>query len=227
MRWDVLAVTAAALAGLTWLYRRDRERYRRLRGGFFALCLDLFERYRVVQDDVDFPVLTGRYRGHEVRLEPIIDHLTMRKLPSLWLQVSLIAPVPYQGIFDLLVRPRGTEFYSPSSDLPYELRLPPGWPADAQLRSDDPARMPPLETMAQHRYLFEDPRLKEMLVTPKGVRLVYQVQQAERAKYAVLRQIEFTDYTLAPSLARRLLEATLAIRRSLEQALGADPVSPP
>ena len=215
MRWDVLAVAAAALIALSWLYRRDRERFRRLRGGFFSGCLDLFEQYRVVQDDVDFPVLTGRYRGHEVRLEPIVDHMTMRKLPSLWLQVSLIAPVPYQGIFDLLVRPRGTEFYSPSIDLAHEMRLPPGWPSDAALRSDDPARMPPLAVMAQHRYLFEDPRLKEMLVTPKGVRLVYQVQQAERAKYAVLRQIEFLDNTLPPGLARRLLEATIAIRTSL------------
>lgn len=215
MRWDVLAVAAAGLIALTWLYRRDRERYRRLRGAFFAACLDLFEQYRVVQDDVDFPVLTGRYRGHEVRLEPIVDHLTMRKLPSLWLQVSLIAPVPYQGIFDLLIRPRGTEFYSPSIDLAHEMRLPPGWPSDAALRSDDPARMPPLAVMAQHRYLFEDQRLKEMLVTPKGVRLVYQVQQAERARYAVLRQIEFLDNTLPPGLARRLLEATIAIRASL------------
>jgi len=215
MRWDVLAVAAAALIALSWLYRRDRERFRRLRGGFFSGCLDLFEQYRVVQDDVDFPVLTGRYRGHEVRLEPIVDHMTMRKLPSLWLQVSLIAPVPYQGIFDLLVRPRGTEFYSPSIDLAHEMRLPPGWPSDAALRSDDPARMPPLAVMAQHRYLFEDPRLKEMLVTPKGVRLVYQVQQAERAKYAVLRQIEFLDNTLPLGLARRLLEATIAIRTSL------------
>jgi hypothetical protein len=215
MRWDVLAVTVAALAALTWLYRRDRERFRRLRGGFFTACLGLFEQYRVVQDDVDFPVLTGRYRGHEVRLEPIVDHMTMRKLPSLWLQVSLIAPVPYQGIFDLLVRPRGTEFYSPSIDLTHDMRLPPGWPSDAALRSDDPARMPPLAIMGQHRYLFEDQRLKEMLVTPKGVRLVYQVQQAERAKYAVLRQIEFLDNTLAPALARRLLEATIAIRASL------------
>ena len=215
MRWDVIAVAAAALIALTWLYRRDRERYRRLRGGFFSACLDLFEQYRVVQDDVDFPVLTGRYRGHEVRLEPIVDHMTMRKLPSLWRQVSLIAPVPYQGIFDLLIRPRGTEFYSPSIDLAHEMRLPPGWPSDAALRSDDPARMPPLAVMAQHRYLFEDQRLKEMLVTPKGVRVVYQVQQAERARYAVLRQIEFLDNTLPPGLARRLLEATIAIRASL------------
>ena len=54
-----------------------------------------------------------------------------------------------------------------------------------------------------------------MLVTPKGVRLVYQVQQAERAHYLVLRQVEFADNTLSPPLARRLLEAVLAIRSSL------------
>ncbi len=215
MRWDVLALVAAAVIGLIWLYRRDRERARRLRGGFFTACLDLFDSYRVVQDAVDFPVLTGKYRGHEVRLEPIVDHLTLRKLPSLWLRVSVIAPVPYQGIFDLLIRPRGTEFYSPSIDLGHAVRLPPGWPVDAALRSDDPAHMPPLEIMARHRFLFEDLRLKEMLVTPKGVRLVYQVQQAERAQYLVMRQVEFADNTLSLSLARRLLEAVLAIRSSL------------
>ena len=69
--------------------------------------------------------------------------------------------------------------------------------------------------MARHRFLFEDLRLKEMLVTPKGVRLVYQVQQAERAQYLVMRQVEFADNTLSLSLARRLLEAVLAIRNSL------------
>ena len=78
--------------------------------------------------------------------------------------------------------------------------------------------MPPLAVMAQHRYLFEDQRLKEMLVTPKGVRVVYQVQQAERAKYAVLRQIEFADNTLPPALARRLLDTVLAIHGSLAEA---------
>ena len=121
----------------------------------------------------------------------------------------------YQGIFDLLIRPRGTEFYSPSIDLGHAVRLPPGWPVDAALRSDDPAQMPPLEIMARHRFLFEDLRLKEMLVTPKGVRLVYQVQQAERAQYLVMRRVEFADNTLSLSLARRLLEAVLAIRSSL------------
>ncbi len=220
-RWEVLALVALALLALAWLYRRDRRRYRALRGGFFNQCLDLFESYRVVQDDVDFPVLTGRYRGRDVRLEPVVDHLSLRKLPSLWLKLTLIAAVPYRGAFDLLVRPRGGEFFSPSGDLPHRLALPPGWPADASLSSDEPAAMPPLEIMAQHQFLLEDPRLKEILVTPRGVRLVYQAQQAERAKYAVLRQIDFPDYSLSPVLARRLLEALVAIHRSLAASPGA------
>ena len=41
MRWDVLALVAAALIGLIWLYRRDRDRARRLRGGFFTACAQL------------------------------------------------------------------------------------------------------------------------------------------------------------------------------------------
>src|SRR4029077_7695287 len=108
MRWDVLALVAAALIGLIWLYRRDRERARRLRGGFFTSYLDLFISYRVVKDAVDFPVLTGKYRGHEFRLEPIVDHMTLRKLPSLWLRVSVIAAVTYRRFFDILLPPRWT-----------------------------------------------------------------------------------------------------------------------
>jgi hypothetical protein len=217
LRWDVLALIAFALGALAWLYRRDRARYRRQRGEVFSRCLDLFESYRVVQDDVDYPVLTGRYRGREIRLEPIVDHLTLRKLPSLWLRVSLIAGQPYRGIFDLVIRPRGTEFFSPASELGHDVRLPPGWPVDASLRSDDPIHMPPLEVMARHQALFEDPRMKELLVTPKGIRLVYQAQQAERSRYAVLRQVEFPDEALSPMLVRRLLEATLTVHRSLAE----------
>lgn len=218
MRWDILALGVAAILCLTWRYRRDRERQRKVRGGFFANCRALLELSEVTQDDVHFPVLTGRYDGLDVRLEPIVDDMTVRKLPSLWLKVSLIAPVRYAGAFDLLIRPRGTEFYSPAFDLPSEIRLPSGWPADAVIRSDDPAGMPPAETVAQHLHLFEDARMKELLIAPRGVRLIYQADQAERSKYAVLRQSEFSEGRLAPDLARRLLDAATSVYRSVAAA---------
>jgi hypothetical protein len=47
------------------------------------------------------------------------------------------------------------------------------------------------------------------------VRCVYQVQQAERIYYTVLRQIEFAEDRLPASLARRLLDATLDIYRAV------------
>jgi hypothetical protein len=218
LRWDVLAVVVAATLALAWVYRRDRERCRRQRGGFFADCLDLFQSYRVVQDDVDYPVLDGKYRGFACRLEPIVDHLTFRKIPSLWLKVTLIAPVPHAGTFDLLMRPRGGEFYSPFGELRESVALPPDWPKDAQIRSDDPAGMPPLARIESYLSLFADPHMKELLITPRGVRLVFQVQQAERTHYAILRQIEFPDSGLSPALARRLVEAVLTIHQSISSS---------
>jgi hypothetical protein len=208
-------LACAAIVYLMHQYSRDRERQRSLRGAFFKDCMSLFPTCKVVQDDVQFPVLTGRYNGFAVKLEPILDDMTVRKLPSLWLRVSLYAPVPYAGVFDLLARPRGNEFYSPAYELPLEVRAPSGWPADAVIRSDDPEQMPPVATLAPHLHLFDDVKMKEMLVAGGGVRLVYQFDQAERAEYSVLRQSYFVKSRLTPDLARGLLEAATAIYQSV------------
>ncbi|HEX3066626.1 MAG TPA: hypothetical protein VHQ39_14145, partial [Dongiaceae bacterium] len=64
MRWDIVIAVLAAFGCLAWLYRRDRRRHGQQRARFFADCLGLFERYRVTQDDIYFPVLEGNYRDH-------------------------------------------------------------------------------------------------------------------------------------------------------------------
>lgn len=215
MRWDVSVAVVAALICLTWLYRRDRRRHGERRAAFFNDCLPLFEQYRVAQDDIYFPVLEGRYQGYTVRLEPIVDHVVFRKIPSLWLKITLVAPTRYRGVFDLMMRLQGSEFYSPFGDLPQRVGLPPGWPRDASIASDDPEAMPPLHVLDPHIRAFSDPRMKEMLVTPRGVRLVYQAEQAERVHYMVLRQIEFAVERLSLSLARALLNATVELYRSV------------
>ncbi len=220
MRWDVAVAAAAALICLTWLYRRDRRRHGERRGAFFNDCLSLFEQYRVTQDDIYFPVLEGRYQGYTFRLEPIVDHVVFRKIPSLWLKITLVAPTRYRGVFDLLMRMQGSEFYSPFGELPERVTVPAGWPADAAIASDDPQAMPPLDVMAPHIRAFGDPRMKEMLVTPRGVRLVYQAEQAERVHYMVLRQIEFAAERLSAPLARALLNATVELYRSVAPPAG-------
>ena len=210
--WLLIALATSALV---WMYRRDLGRIRRRRAAFFSASLELFQSCRVTQDGLGYPVLEGRYRGFQVKLEPVLDQIAWRKIPSLWLKATVLQANPHAGVFDLMMRPQGTEFYSPGGDLEHRVRTPATWPSEAVIRTDDPAAMPGLDLIAPHVALFAEPRMKELLVTPLGIRLVRQVWQAQRAHYAVLRQAVFDEHVLEPGLARSLLDAAIEVGRSL------------
>ena len=215
MRYELVAL-AIAFAAIVWCtLARDRARIRRARGALFDACRDLFDPCRVVQDAVDIAVLDGCYRGRAFRIEPVIDHVNLRKLPVLWLMVTLREDGSQAGVLDFLVRPQNTEFYSPSAELPVAIAPPPGWPSHAALRTDRPEAMPPVDVVGRHIDFFEDPRAKELLVTPRGLRLVYQANQAKRSHYLVLRQAEFDDLVLDPGLLRNLMDRAIALHDDL------------
>jgi hypothetical protein len=131
MRYEIIALAAVLVAILVYMYRRDRRRLRDNRAAMYEDCAHLFDEPRVVQDDVNFPVLTGRYRGYGVKLEPIADYLAFRKIPSLWLQATVYCDNPYRGAFDFLVRPQNVEFWSPAWQQPVPGRVRfPGAPAE-------------------------------------------------------------------------------------------------
>lgn len=217
MRLEVLALCALFAVVLWYLYRRAHRAVKAQRGALFTAALPLFETYRVTQDDVYYPSLRGRYRGYEVTLEPVVDHIAVRKIPSLWLLATLHARVPYGGILDFIVRPHNVEFYSPSSKLKGALPVPPGWPAHAWLRTDDPEHLPPIERLTPHMGFFSDPKAKELLVAPRGVRLVYQLGQSARAHYMVLRHVRFDDLALSAERVRDLLDRAIAIYEDLSR----------
>jgi hypothetical protein len=198
------------------LYLRESRRVRRQRGLWFADCLSLFDSYCVVQHGSGFPVLTGRYRGAEIRLEPVLDDMAWRKLPSLWLKATVLTSNPRRGTLGLLVRPRGGEFYSPTAEMKERLPLPASFPPDTLMCSDKASTAPvaPLEKQLQ---AFEDPSTKELVITPLGVRLVYQAAQAQRAEYLVLRQARFTETRVGAALVTSLLERALAIVAAVDQ----------
>src|SRR5262245_58657257 len=137
----LVVLVAAAVAALVWIYRRDQRRVKAQRGRLFAACLPLFEDLQQRQDGLGYPILTGRYRGERFHIDAIIDHMAVRKVPSLWLRVSLFADFPDLSTLDILMRAQNVEFYSPSNDLPHRVDVPAGWPADALIHTDDPARM--------------------------------------------------------------------------------------
>ncbi|RVC71539.1 hypothetical protein EN745_35675, partial [Mesorhizobium sp. M4A.F.Ca.ET.022.05.2.1] len=60
-------------------------------------------------------------------------------------------------------------------------------------------------------------RAKELLVTPKGVRIVWLLAEAERARYGVFRQVAFGDVRLDPALIERLLQSASALRDAINE----------
>ena len=211
-------VAMAAITALVMLYRRDRYRLKRQRAGFFDDCLDLFQSYRVTQEGPTFPELSGRYRDHEARLKPVIDNMAWRKVPVLWLKVTILKPNSYRGVLDFLVRPGGVEVCSPSAELDYHLTLPEGWPEQSLLCTDDPSSIPPLELINPHMALFADPYMKELVVTGRGARLVRMIWQASRLHYAVFREIKFEGTHLDRAVAQTLLDTAIGIADALSDA---------
>jgi len=211
----VLAASIACITLLVAMHRRNRAAVQRRRSALFEPAYDLFESYRVSQDGIDYPVLDGRYRGNDFHLDAIVDTLTFRRIPVLWLRVSLLASLPGTATLDILVRSQNTEFYSPGNSLPHVLPPRPGWPADAVVRTDDPDRAPNLTAIERHMVVFARPQTKELLVTAKGVRIVHMLDQARRAEYLVLRQAEFEQGAVDKEILRDLMDRTIALHQDL------------
>ncbi|CAD6543863.1 hypothetical protein LMG27952_04100 [Paraburkholderia hiiakae] len=207
-----MTLAAAFAVALVILYRRERSVCKAQRMRLFDGCFALFERAVLTQDDVAWPVLTGCWRNHHVRIEPVVDGVVFRQVPSLWLVVSVRQDLPIAGTFDLLARRRNVEFYSPAADLPWCVQLPGGWPDHTTLKSDRKAFELPLGALDPHvRALFADPRAKELVVMPGGVRIVYQVQGADRSEYLVLRSATFRGAHVSVALLESLLERATAV----------------
>lgn len=207
-----IAVAAGLAAGLAVLNRREREASRAQRRTLFDGCFALFEHAALTQDDVAYPVLTGSYRDHSVRIEPIVDQVAFRQVPSLWLAVSVRQDLPVAGTFDLLARRANVEFWSQAGALPLCVRLPDDWPSHTSLKSDHDVSGSLLDALDPHvRELFSDPRSKELVVMPRGVRIVYQVQAADRSEYLVLRRATFRGAQVSAALLESLLERATTV----------------
>jgi hypothetical protein len=216
----VLAASIVGIALLMVMHRRTRAAVQRRRSALFEPAYELFESYRVTQDGIGYPVLDGQYRSRRFHLDAVVDTLTFRRLPVLWLRASLLDALPGTATLDILVRSQNTEFYSPGNDLPHILPPRPGWPADAIARTDDPQRIPDLAVIDRHMPVFDRPQTKEVLITAKGVRIVHMLDQARRAEYLVLRQAEFEQGTVDKDTLRDLMDRAIALHQDIATRQG-------
>jgi hypothetical protein len=179
---------------------------------------------RAVLDDVEITAgeaagvyqLIGRYKGQPIAIKAVTDLLMLRKLPSLWLMVTLPGAVNVPGTLDVMLRPAGQSSFSNFDFLPVTLAAPAGFPETAVIRTDQQAMQKHVEALVQHPRIFALPRLKELLVTPKGLRLVTLLAEGERARYGVYRQAEFGDAAADPDDVRRQLDLLADLKASFE-----------
>lgn len=164
---------------------------------------------------IGYPALLGTSGDLPVRLQAVVDTLAIRKLPALWLMVTVPVPLPVRATFDLMMRPAGPTTFSNFDHLPDIIGRPPGFPEQGIVRSDDAAHAPPAHLVAPHVDLFHDGRAKELLITPKGLRIVWQLAEADRVRYGIFRQAEFGDAVIDADVLHDLVVRLKKLRTAI------------
>ena len=216
----ILLALAAAIAGTGFLYVLLASlRDGRIRAGRRAAFLDdvqtLFSGGLKKLNADGFPRISGTYRDRTFDIQLVPDTLNFRKLPSLWLLVSLPEPVPVRATFDLMMRPRGVETFSKFAELPVQMAPDPAFPHDCTMRTDAPELLPPRQLLLKHTFILEDQRAKELLISPKGVRIVWLAEEADRGKYLLFRDSEMGLAPIPAAQVKPLLDYLVALREDL------------
>ncbi|WP_054007143.1 hypothetical protein [Cypionkella psychrotolerans] len=217
MKFLIWALVIAIGCGIAVRLRGQSAKRFAVRGRYFAAVEPLFDAPIVALAPTGFPRLSGRYQGALFDLQVVPDTLTYRKLPALWLLVTLAEPTPVRATLDVMLRPRGVEPFSNFRDLAVQIATPPGFPEDCAIRSDAPKAAPPAELVLKHLERLDADLLKELVISPKGLRLVWLAEEADRTRYLAFRDAEMGKVPLAPALLEPLLAALLALRDDLKE----------
>jgi hypothetical protein len=212
-----LVPLALAALGLWLGFRLVRETRARTaaRAGYFAELLPLFDTVDTQVQPTGFPRMTGHRNGLAFDLQAIPDTLTFRKLPALWVLVTLPEPLPLEATLDLMARPSGNEPFTRFATLPQSLPTPPGLAAHVAVRTDDATRIPPETLIAAHADLFSDDAVKELVLSPKGLRIVILAEEADRGRFLIFREAEMGLIPLSPARLTPILDRLSTIRDAI------------
>ena len=215
LRYALAAALACLLLWLAVAVRRAAQRRTAARAGYFDTVTGLFDSVVRRIEPTGFPRVTARLGPHAFDLQAMPDSLTFRKLPALWVMISLPEPLPVQATLDIMTRPTGQEPFSRFASLPQSLPCPAFLPEGTAIRSDDADKVPPQDLLIRHAGIFADPQVKELLISPKGLRLVLLGDEAERGRYLIFRDAEVGLDPLLPTRLSPLLQSLIALRKDL------------
>lgn len=211
----LLAIAALLLWQLVAQWRQSRTRSER-RAAFLDSCKALFSGGTKAIAETGFPRMAGTYKGHAFDLQVVPDTLNFRKLPALWVLVTLTEAQAVKGTLDIVLRPRGIEPFSNFSNLAVQIDIPPGFPEDCALRCDDPDTMPSVDMVRRHLALITHGAGKELVISPKGLRAVVMADEAQRSSYLLFRDSEMGLEPVQPEIVARLLDGLLALAEDLK-----------
>lgn len=194
----VAALVVAGVAALTVLHRRARRAEAAERWALFSAVVPLLDDARLTGERGGYPVLTGRLDGQPVTLRAIVDAVTLRKLPVLWVELVVHRALAVPGTLNVLLRPTGTEFFSPDAGFTHELATPEGVPRPARVSCAAADRAPSPDVLAPATDLLRDPETKELAVGRGGLRVVLRVAEAEQASYRTTRRAVFDHPRVRP-----------------------------
>ncbi len=208
---------AVAVAALAAVAIRDQRKLAEQRRSLLDAVAGILENSRIRLAGDGFPTLDGNLSdGRRLRVELVADTLVCRRLPQLWLKLTLTEHSPQnRPSIGALSRPTGAEFYSLVHDLPDWLP-PPQTDTSMLMRGDSTATAAEIERSGSiFSALFRNPAVKEAVITAKGVRLIRQAAEGDRGAHLLLRQVRFPVEAISPDL----LRTAIAEARLLSEAL--------
>jgi hypothetical protein len=206
-----LAGTVGVLAG------REHRSVCSSRKALLDRCANVIDRVEIHHGHDGFPTLVGSHRGKRVHLELIPDTMVIRRLPQLWASLTCLDTLTDVPSLAVLVRPAGNEFYSLTSRLPCALDTPTDFPSEVLVRGSDARAVQLLKQLRlQLATILADPRVKEIAITSKGLRIISQVGEGRRGEHLLLRQAVFDDAAVRPSEFVKRLEELEALQNAIE-----------
>ena len=201
-----------ALGGAWFVQSRAQQRLAAIRHSRLDACASLLDNARIIHRGPDFPLLFGTRHGIEIQVSLTVDTLPVRKLPSLWLMVSLVDDIPVTGKLDLLMRGTGSEGFTNFHRLRHTPLIQNEMPEGVVARTDDPGIDWALDALSPHLDFFQDLRAKELIISPTGLRLTRHIADSTRANYLVYRQARFDIDPVDPVLVGAMIDRLMAMR---------------
>jgi hypothetical protein len=215
----VYLFVATAIPLMVWMALRDARAAAAVRHCLLDTGLNILEAPKFSIQPSGFPKIEGTLHGRSFRVALIPDTLTFRRLPQLWLDVTLKRDLP--AVHDriaILVRPSGADYYSLTDHLRDYLLPPAGFPDSCLVKGQGAGAQALLKRIAPCAVrLLQDSKIKEIDVSPRGIRILRQFAQGNRGSHLILRQSVFDGALLQADELEDMINAVLQIENTLTE----------